>query len=404
MDGRIAITGVGAVSPAGIGAGAFWKGLLAPDDRRSRWSREDLSRYPGMAVVEIPRGVLDAIGVHDGGHDGGHGGTLAHRLVRHGVEQALCAAGLDAGRGAGRVGCFLATTTAGVDAFSDAITGRAEPGPALDPAGILAAPGQDWRGPAAVLSTACSSGLIAPALAADAIAGGEAEAMVAGGVDVLLEYTLCGFAGLRLATDDRCRPFSRERRGVVLSEGMACVCLEPLAAALERRADVLAVILGYALNCDAGHMTAPDPDGVGRAMAEALDTAGVDRRAVGGVFAHGTGTQANDVAEAEALRRAFGAAGVPPVTAVKSTMGHPQAAAGAFSLLAAVAALRDGVLPPTSGFQEPDPALAGIDVVAGRPRPLVSRCVMVDAFGFGGNNGVMVVADLATAQRGRHGH
>ncbi|WP_010096064.1 beta-ketoacyl synthase N-terminal-like domain-containing protein, partial [Burkholderia ubonensis] len=195
----------------------------------------------------------------------------------------------------------------------------------------------------AVLSTACSSGLLAPALAIDALAAGEADVMIAGGVDVLLEYTICGFNGLRVATRDRCRPFSGDRQGVVLSEGVACVCVEPLDAALARGAPIRAIVTGHAAGCDAAHATAPDIDGVARTIAAALAASGVGADALGGVFAHGTGTPTNDSAEIAALRRAFadvyGRDALPPVTSIKSTLGHPQAAAGTFSLVAAALAL-----------------------------------------------------------------
>lgn len=395
MDTRIAITGVGAVSPAGRGARPFWRSLLAQDDLRGGWSRGELARYPVDAVIEIPEHALEAVGSRGGDR-------LVARLADHVVNRALDEAGLPFEDG--RVGCILSTTTAGVDAFEGRLSeaaGRPDQGRAhdLDGAAILSAPGRPWRGPASMLSAACSSGLMAPALAADAIVTGEADAMVAGGVEVLLEYTVCGFAGLRLTTEDRCRPFSKERKGLVLSEGAVSFCLEPLSSALARGARVLGVILGYGTSCDADHVTAPNPDGVSRAMMEALRSSGVDPSLIGGVFAHGTGSQANDAVEIGALRRVLGGTATPPTTSIKSVMGHPQAAAGSFSLLAALMALDDGVLPPTSGVGEVDPALEGADIVISQSRRLSSKYLMVNAFGFGGNNCVMIVADLDTAMR-----
>ncbi|MFC5473504.1 beta-ketoacyl-[acyl-carrier-protein] synthase family protein [Paraherbaspirillum soli] len=391
MNEPVAITGIGVVSPAGVSAAAFWDGLLAQHDLRGGWSRGDLSLYPHDNVVEIPEQVWHAV-ERDGG------GKRIDALAGFSIEQALSDAGLAAD--AGRIGCYFSSTTAGVEGLEQGLlapTSSRHP-EALDGSHILASAKQHWSGPTSLLSTACSSGLLAPALAIDAIAGGEADVMLAGGVDVLLEYTACGFSGLRLTTDDQCRPFNAQRKGVVLSEGSVCFCLESLSAALRRGAHIHGVILGYGIGCDADHVTAPNTGGIARAMTQALETSGMQPAAIGGVFAHGTGSQANDLAEVNALRAVFGAA-IPPVTAIKSTMGHPQAAAGSFSLLAATLALKTGQLPPTAGLSEADPALGEVDVVMQQGRPLAANCLMVNAFGFGGNNCVMVVADLATALR-----
>ena len=196
-----------------------------------------------------------------------------------------------------------------------------------------------------------------------------------------------------------CRPFNSQRKGVVLSEGAVCFCFEPLSAALKRGAHIHGVILGYGMGCDADHVTAPNAAGVSRAMIQALETSGVPNSAIGGVFAHGTGSQANDAAEVSALRTVFGEHAIPPVTAIKSIMGHPQAAAGSFSLLAAILALKEERLPPTAGLSEVDPALGDVDIVMAESRKFSSKNLMVNAFGFGGNNCVMIVSDLATVLR-----
>lgn len=221
--------------------------------------------------------------------------------------------------------------------------------------------------------------------------------MIAGGVEVLLEYTICGFNALRLAADDRCRPFDEMRRGVVLSEGSVCFCLERLDSAQRRGAPIHGVILGSGISCDADHVTAPNPEGVAAAIAEALETSGLVPASVGGVIAHGTGTPVNDVSELRALRVAFGDVELPPVTSIKAVMGHSQAAAGSFSLLAALLALKTGQLPATAGLRSLDPALSGIEVVQQAGGVLRNNAVLVNAFGFGGNNCALVVSDRAPA-------
>lgn len=399
MRGLAAVTGIGVLSPAGIGEEALWLALTGGEDRRGRWPKRALAGYPVDNVVPIPEELWAEAGI-----PAAKPGNRAAGLAAFAVGRALAQAGLaDRGEpwgraegGGLRVGCFLSTTTAGVEAAEDDVLGLRPVPAASDLDGSAIVPARPWTGPTGVVSTACSSGLIAPALAIDALAAGEADVMVAGGLDVLLEYTVCGFNALRLATADRCRPFAQGRRGVVLSEGVACVCLEPLEAALARGARVRAVVTGYGISCDADHVTAPNPAGVARAVAAALAMGGTAPGEVGGIFAHATGTQANDAAEVAALRAAFGTDGLPPLTAVKSVMGHPQAGAGAMSLVAAVLALENAWLPPTAGLDGLDPALGGVDVVTGAGRALAKRHLMVDAFGFGGNNCVMTVAGRAT--------
>jgi 3-oxoacyl-(acyl-carrier-protein) synthase len=391
----IAITGIGVVSPAGTTSAAFWEQLLAQDDLRTGWARGDLSPYPFDQVVPISDAVWRAIGCAD---DSATISALA-AFALNGARQEAQASALQ------RVGCVLSSTTSGVEELERCLQDRGgqvrtlgasqQPLRAIDGAHLLDCGTHPWTGPSSVLSTACSSGLLAIGLAIDTLAAGEADAMVAGGIDVLLEYTVCGFSGLRLTTADRCRPFSSERKGVLLSEGAVFFFLEPLANALQRKATIHAVVSGYGISCDADHVTAPNPDGVARAIRQAIDSSGVAREAIDAIFAHGTGSLANDAAEVNALRCVFGDVPIPPITAIKSVMGHPQAAAGAFSLLAGVLALQQKCLPATAGLSSPDPALGDIDVVC-HNRPLSARHVMVNAFGFGGNNCVMILSDPAT--------
>ena len=399
MRQAIAITGIGIASPAGTTSASFWEQLLAQGDLRTGWSRGDLSPYPFDQVIPIPAEVWRTIGCDE------RSATIG-ALAGFTLEQAWNDA--QPASHELRIGCVLSSTTAGVENLEHDIqsarSGQPAPHPqAIDGAHLLACGLREWTGPTSVLSTACSSGLLAIAMAIDTLAAGEADAMVAGGVDVLLEYTVCGFSGLRLTTDDRCRPFSSERKGVLLSEGAVFFFLEPLASAMQRKATIHGLISGYGISCDADHVTAPNPDGVARAMTQALETSGIARDAIGAIFAHGTGSQANDAAEVNALRSVFKNTSIPPITAIKSVMGHPQAAAGAFSLLAALLALQEKRLPATAGLMRPDPALGAVDVVASESRPLAAQHVMVNAFGFGGNNCVMILSDPAVVSGNSRG-
>ncbi|KVT77268.1 beta-ketoacyl synthase [Burkholderia ubonensis] len=401
MSTPIAITGFGVLSPAGATPDALWRALETRAVLNGPWPKRPLAGYPADNVIAVPEAVWRTLEPGATGVE-----NRAAALARYAIRQALADARLGGADGL-RIGCMLGTTTAGVEVAENVLVDAPGSGAAgaadLDASALL--PGRDgrWRGPLAVLSTACSSGLLAPALAIDALAAGEADVMIAGGVDVLLEYTICGFNGLRVATRDRCRPFSGDRQGVVLSEGVACVCVEPLDAALARGAPIRAIVTGHAAGCDAAHATAPDVDGVARTIAAALAASGVRADALGGVFAHGTGTPTNDGAEIAALRRAFadiyGRDALPPVTSIKSTLGHPQAAAGTFSLVAAALALARRRLPPTANLAVRDDALGDVRIADGDGLPLAGDSVFVNAFGFGGNNCVMVVADAARAHQ-----
>jgi 3-oxoacyl-[acyl-carrier-protein] synthase II len=392
MRTPIAITGVGVASPAGTTADSFWSFLALQEDARGKWLKRALGEYPVDNVVSMSedlwREIMEAWEASE---------NRAAALAAWTVSRALQDAGLPVdGR---RTGCILASTTAGVEATENAVLARsagAHRGPPLDyDASTIVPPIFRWSGPTSVISTACSSGLVAPMLAGDALLAGEADAMIAGGIEVLLEYTICGFNALRLATGDRCRPFDQMRKGVVLSEGAVCFCLERLDVAQARGAPIRGVILGSGVSCDADHVTAPDPEGVAVAILEALERSGLGPESVGGVIAHGTGTPVNDVSEIRALRAAFGEVELPPITSIKAVMGHSQAAAGSFSLLAALLALRTGRLPATAGLRTLDPALSDIDVVQAAGPALRKNAVLVNAFGFGGNNCAMVVADQA---------
>lgn len=382
----IAITGSSVFSPNGSTDQGFWESLVDGADRRSPWPHRALEIYPVDNVIAIPEETWATL-------SDTHGTTRSKRMADFLARSALRDAGLPVD-GAGRVGCALGTTTACAELMELATLDAAGEGAggSLEDADLVPRDGLAWQGPTLTLSTACSSGLLAPALAADMIKSGEAEAMVAGGMDVLLEYTICGFNSLRVATQETCRPFSSERKGVILSEGGACFCLEPLEAAHARQAQVQAVILGYGISCDGGHPTAPSVAGIGRAIRQALASAQVSPVEISGVIAHGTGTPTNDKVEIEAMRDVFGDVPLPPVTSVKSAIGHAQGGAGAISLLAALLSLKHGELPGITHLGEVDPALGAVSVSA-RPTPLEGSCLMVNAFGFGGNNCVMIVAD-----------
>jgi nodulation protein E len=250
-------------------------------------------------------------------------------------------------------------------------------------------------GPVYTVSTACSSSNHAIGQAFWMVRSGAVDVAVAGGSEAPFSLGfLKSWEAMRVVAPDTCRPFSRDRRGLILGEGAAMLVLEPLEAARARGAQIWGEIAGFGMSSDAYHLTQPLAAGAARAMRSALSDAGaspeVFSRDVAYINAHGTGTTANDATETEAIREVFGAhAGRLLVSSTKSMHGHALGAAGALEAAATLGALRGGIIPPTANFIAPDPA-CDLDVVPNHPRSAEVEWAMSNSFAFGGLNAVMV--------------
>jgi len=257
------------------------------------------------------------------------------------------------------------------------------------------------RGPNLAHVSACASGSHAIGEGAEMIRRGQAEVMIVGGVEApIVGLALAGFSAMKALTtrndepEQASRPFDRGRDGFLIGEGAAVLVLESADSAKARGAPALARILGYGTTADASHMVAPDPngDGAGRCMATALASAGLLPQDVGYLNAHATSTPAGDVSEVAAIRRIFGAhVDRLPVSATKSMTGHLLGAAGALEAILTIAALRDGVLPPTINLDDMDPDCA-LDHVAQTARSCPAEVALSNSFGFGGTNVSLVLA------------
>jgi nodulation protein E len=222
------------------------------------------------------------------------------------------------------------------------------------------------------------------------VRSGAVTCAVSGGAEAQLTTgTVKAWEAMRILAPDTCRPFSRERKGMVLGEGAAILVLETLDHAAGRSADIVGEIVGFGMSADAGDLTAPDPDGMVRAMAAALADASLSPEAVDYVNAHGTGTTANDAAETSALHKTFGAnAARLAISSTKSMVGHALGAAGALEAVAAIMAAHDGVVPPTMNYLGPDPA-CDLDYVPNEARRRPLRAALSNSFAFGGLNAVL---------------
>lgn len=414
---RVVVTGIGAVSPFGVGAAPTCDGAFAGRPAIRRIERFDPSGFPTTFAAEAPD--VDPEPFLEGPH------RRFRKLVDRKTAWALSAAaeacaqaGWAVGSGAGapeRFGVAVGSEAGRQDLVRvarDYLRFRADPDlgaayEALDPlelvkttpnlvASLLAAV-HDARGPNLTVSTACTSSAQSVGEAVLRIRRGEADAMLAGGADCLVDpFMLAGFSllgALSTRNDDPAaasRPFDKDRDGFVLGEGAGFLVLEEEGRALARGARPLCELAGYAASLSAYRITDSPPDGAGayEAMGLALLDAGVAPAEVDYVNAHGTSTAMNDASEAAAVRRLFGRR-CPPVSSTKSTMGHLVAACGAVEAIVCVDAIRRGLLPPTANYTTPDPA-CDVDPVPREARAADVRVAISNSFGFGGSNGTLV--------------
>ena len=395
----VVVTGLGVVSPIGVGVEEFWAAALAGTAGTGEVTLFDTSAYL----------------THRGGEvrdwqDQGCGGEALSRSESFALAAARMAledAGLErrapispaGGHEPGRVGVCLGMVMGNRPALEGPLrsgTSWVPPARTAHDAtrlSRLVAGVFGLHGPNHMLPTACAAGNGAIAHGADLIRRGRADAMVVGGADELSEAMFMMFDSFRALAPDRVQPFDRDRRGLMLAEGAGVLVLESDRVARARGAAVYGRVAGHGNHADAHHMTAPHPTGLGaaRSMRAALAMAGIDPPEVDYVCAHGTGTPANDVVEAAAIRDVFGpAADHVPVSSIKSMLGHAQGAAGAIEAVACLLAIRDGVVPPNLHLDNLDPG-CDIRVVANRPLPATVRVVLNNAFGFGGNNCCVVL-------------
>ncbi len=403
---RIAITGLGAVSPVGTGAGVFFDALLAGKS--------------GIGRLDIPH--AGRLGVHIGASVGNldlAGFTPAMLSQTERVSQMAIVSAREALAHAGQprdatpperrgvfVGCGFGgahTVEEGYEALFARGQDRVRPlsvmlamtnAPAAHVGMLFGA-----HGPCLTYANACASGAVAIGEALRSIRAGEIDVALAGGAEALLTFgVLKSWEMLQvLALEDAqdpaasCRPFSADRTGLVLGEGAAFVVLEEWGGAMKRGAPVLAELAGYACRNDATHLSKPDGAGQARVLRAALADAGLDAAAIGHINAHGTATRVGDRVETEAVRAVFGEhAPHLAISATKSMHGHLMGAAGAVEFVATVQALARRIVPPTMFLRQPDPEL-GLDYVANEARPLPGlRAALSNSFAFGGTNAVLV--------------
>jgi 3-oxoacyl-(acyl-carrier-protein) synthase len=369
------------VTPLGLDLDAFWSGLLAGGHALTtieRFRTDDLRVGRGGEIKKLP---ASAAGIR----------SRATALLVGAAADLTARARLDAAPE--RIAVVVGTALGGVDEIEQALAGDGGARRALD--GLYDAPAHavaDWlgaRGPVLTVSAACASGATALGVGADLLREGAADLVVAGGYDVLCRFVLRGFDVLRSLTRERVRPFDRRRAGLLLGEAAGLALLARAGGDGPR----LGRLLGHGSASDASHVAAPDPHGRGleAAIRAALAEAGATATDLDFVSAHGTGTPLNDRIETAVLRRVLGPrADAIPVNSIKGALGHTMGAAAALEAIMCLLAARDGLIPPTVGLEERDPA-CDLDYVPGACRPARPRLMLSTSLGFGGCNAALVL-------------
>jgi 3-oxoacyl-[acyl-carrier-protein] synthase II len=403
---RVAVTGLGAVTPLGNDVPTTWDAALGGRSGVD-WIRSfDASEYPVRIAAEVkdfdPTGVASP--------------KEARKLDRNvllalgAAREAMGDAGLN-GFDPTRVGVVFGSAIGGflgvmeqhdilLERGPERVSPNFLPNVLVDSASGQLAISLGIRGPNYAVVSACATGSHAVGEAAELIKRGDADVMLAGGTEACMHpLILAGFCAMRgLVAEEEdparaSRPFDATRAGFVMGEGAAVLVLEDLDSARARGATIYAEVLGYGASNDAHHMAQPDPDaiGVGEMMRAAIDRAGIEPERVGYINAHGTSTPLGDAAETKAIKDVFGDHAYElAVSSTKSMMGHFFGAAGAIEAMMCVLAIHHGVLPPTINYHEPDPA-CDLDYVPNEAREARIDVALSNAMGLGGHNGCVLV-------------
>ena len=402
MRQRVVITGMGAISALGLGAAPLWRGMV---EARS-----------GIAPLVSPDPEVEIrmkVGATVSGFDPAQhfaAGRLAlldrvSQFALVAAREAVGQAGIDFARnGTGVRTAVVVGTGVGGELTRDEGSRRIyrDRAERVHPMSIVRimpnAPASQvsmefgLTGPTFAVASACASSNHALAQAALMIRHGLADCAVAGGTEACFSLSgIRAWEAMRVVADDTCRPFSAQRRGLVLGEGAGMFVIESLEHARRRNAIILAELAGFGMGADATDIVAPSSDGAANAMRLALADAGLEPSEVGYINAHGTGTAANDPTETRAIRQVFGThADRLAVTSTKAVHGHALGAAGALELIAALGALREGIVPPTANFLAADPE-CDLDYVPNIARRAQVNAVLSNSFAFGGLNAVLAL-------------
>ena len=397
---RIVITGLGCVSALGLSAGATWRAM--------REGQAGIAALSGLPAADIRTPIAAQLkGYEPTAHFDEKRLVLLDPVSQYALvaaREALAQSGLAFDESLAERTAVVIGTGIGGATTQDQTARRlyGEGNPRVHPMAIVRvmpnAPASQislefgLRGPAFAVASACASANHALGQALLLLRSGAAEVALAGGTEACITVGgVKAWEAMRVLADDTCRPFSRHRRGLVLGEGAGIFVLETIEHAQARGATILAELCGAGMSADASDIVMPDASGAARAMRAALAQAGLAPADIGYINAHGTGTLANDATETRAIRAVFGAhADALAVSSTKSMHGHALGAGGAIELVAVIGALREGVVPPTINYLEPDPE-CDLDVVPNVAQQRPVAAALSNSFAFGGLNAVLAL-------------
>lgn len=393
MNRRVVVTGLGVVTSIGVGKNKFWKNLISGKSGISEVSEFYTSIYSphcGGPVKEFESGISKDLG-------------RASRFAIEGTREALKDAGLsDLDVNNNRTGAIFGTTNGESNVLEEIDRVWIEKGEEdiwartivkypIDSISKNVAYYFNIGACSQMIPTACAAGNYSIGYAYDLISTNRADIMIAGGSDPLTRYAFAGFSRLLAMAPEKCQPFDRNRKGMIIGEGAGVLVLEELESARKRKAPIYCEIIGYGLSCDASHMTAPKLEGIKKVMEKAIKNSGIKKEDVDYICAHGTGTPSNDKVECQAIKEVLGdSAKDVLVSSIKSMLGHTMGAASAIEAVACCLAIKYGIVPPTINYKTPDPD-CDIDCVPNESRKKELKIVINNSFAFGGNNACLVI-------------
>ena len=399
MNRRVVVTGLGVVSSIGIGKDEFWKNLIAGKSGISEIKTFDASEYPvhrGGEVKDfdpaqyIPKNRLKDIA---------RASQFAIAATKMALEDAKL--GKDELRGK-RLGIVIGTTMADVQSLEQIDKHWIAKGENdVWPINVQKYPANNlsdnigfhfrFQGVNIAVPTACSAGNYSIGLACDLIRQNKIDFAIVGGADPISRTNFTGFNRLIAMAPDRCQPFDKDRKGMLVGEGSGVLVLEELESAKKRFVSIYAQILGYGLSCDAYHMTTQRVEGIIKVMEKAIRNSGIKKEDVDYISAHGTGTPTNDKTECEAIKKVFAnSAKNLSISSIKSMLGHTMGAASAIEAIACCLAVKNDIMPPTINFETPDPE-CDIDCVPNTAKGKEIKVALNNSFAFGGNNACVVI-------------
>ncbi|MFC1709669.1 beta-ketoacyl-[acyl-carrier-protein] synthase family protein [Candidatus Omnitrophota bacterium] len=397
---RVVVTGLGVVSSIGIGKDEFWKNLIKGKSGISKIESFDTSSYSTQYGGEIgsfqPENFINKHKIDLLGR--------ASQLSIAASKLAVQDSGLELNEiKNNNTGVFVGTTMGETQLMEEIDTTWIEKGQesvkfssiSLYPSSNISANVAlefKAKGDNFVMPTACAAGNYSIGYGFDVIRrSAKTDIVLVGGADAFSKVAYTGFNRLYVMSPDKCRPFDKNRKGMMIGEGASILVLESLESALKRKATIYAEVLGYGLSCDAFHMTHPTEEGISKCMQKAMKEAGIDISDVDYISAHGTGTPQNDKIEVAAIKKVFGKRYKKlPVSSIKSMLGHTMGAAAAIEAAVCCLSLKEGILPATINYETPD-SECDIDCVPNEARKVEIKVALNNSYAFGGNDACLAL-------------